>query len=297
MSKIIVKITVALLAALLVIQLVRVQLREEEGIPEPSGMSRVRVEEISIRRVLRTHRYTGRLEGIRQAVIYPSVPGVVKEKLKKPGDKVEKDGGVLLIDRYEEGVGYEYSRVRSPIAGKVLEIIPDVGERVSPQHGVASVADTSVMETVIYVPEEEASLVEKGREAFVRVKALEDMVFTGTVAEVEPALDRMTLRRKVRINIDNPDGILRPFMVCSVDLVVEMAEDARAVPLASVLQREGEEGIFIVDGDDYARWRPATVLLRGDSYAALEGDFSTGERVAVYGHFGLVPDRKVQILD
>ncbi len=297
MIKKIIKIAFFILAALLVIQLVRVQLREEAGVAQPEGMSRIRTEDVEIRTVRKTHRYSGSLEGIRQAMLYPPVPGIVKEKLKQPGDTVRKDEAVLLIDRYEEGFEYEYSRLRSPIAGRLLEIVPGIGERVSPQQGVASVADTSVMKVTVHVPEEEALLVRQGQEAFIRVKALEGQVFTGRVAEIEPALDRMTMRRKVRLRVENPGDMLRPSMVCSVDLVVDRAENAKTVPLISVVERQGKEGLFIIDSRDYARWKPVRVILKGDKYAALEGDFSTGDRVAVEGHYGLVPDRKVEITD
>ncbi len=297
MIKKIIKIALVLLAALVIVQLVRVQLREEPGIPEPEGLSRVRLQEIQERTVSRTHRYTGRMEGIKEALLFPSVPGVVREKLVPAGSKVEEDGYVLLIDRYEEGVEYEYSRVRTPIGGKVIEIMAEIGERVSPETPVAAVADTSVMKITLHVPEEEAVLVREGRRAYVRVKALADEVFEGWVDEVGPALDRKTLRRKVKVHVENPLQKLRPSMVCSVDLEVKRAEDAKAVPLNSVVEREEEEGIFIIDPEGYARWRPAEVLLRGDRYAAVEGDFETGERVAYEGHYGLLPDREVEILD
>ncbi len=297
MVKKIIKTVLVLLAALVAFQLVRVQLREEPETPAHEGLSRVRLQEIEYRTVTRTHSYTGRLKGIREAMLFPSVPGVVREKLVRPGTFVEEEEGVLLVDRFEEGAEFEYSRVRSPIGGRVMEIIPGIGERVGPQNPVATVADTTVMESTLHIPEEEAVLVKEGQRAYVRVKALGDMVFAAEVYEVEPALDRETMRRKVKIRMENPDRKLRPSMLCSVELEVKEVKEAKGVPLNSVIEREGAEGIFIIDPDNYARWRPVKVKLRGDRYAAVEGEFEAGERVAFDGHYGLVPDRAVEIID
>ncbi len=297
MVKKIIKTGLVLLAGLLIVQLVRVQLREEPVTPDPEGFSRVRVQEIRERTVTRTHRYTGRLKGIKEAMLFPSVPGILREKLVSPGSVVRKDGGVLLVDRYEEGVEYEFSRVRSPIEGRVMEIIPGIGERVRPQEPVATVSDISVMEVTLHIPEEEALIIREGQRAYVSVKALGEEVFPGRVYEIEPALDRMSLRRKVKVRVENPRLKLRPSMVASADLAVKEIENTKAVPLSAVVEREGEEGIFLIDSGNYARWKPVEVKLRGDRYAAVEGEFETGDRVAYYGHYGLVPDREVEILE
>lgn len=297
MSKKLIKIILAAVAALLVIQLLRVQLKEQPGTPESEGMSRIRIGNIEGKTVRKKYRYTGKMEGIRQVMLYPPVPGILKEKTSLSGSRVEKDGTVLLVDRYEEGLEYEYSRVRSPIAGTVMEIMPDIGERVLPSQPVAIVADTSNMKATLHVPEEEAAVMEEGQEVFLRVKSLEDKIFSGTVTEVQPALDRKTMRRKIRIRVQNSRGLLRPSMICEADVVVKKVEAEKAVPLISIVRRENREGIFIVDEDSYARWKPVEIILRGNEYAAVEGDFKEEEKVAVEGHFGLVPGRKVEIIN
>ncbi len=285
-----------LLAALLVIQIVRVQMADEAEVPEPEGLSRIRTEEIERRDVVRTYRYTGKMRGIKQVMLFPSVPGVVKEKPVSLGSSIEKDAPVILVDRYEEGVEYKYSRVRSPVSGRVMEIIPDIGERVSPQQPVASVADTSVMRITLHIPHQEAMLVREGQGVSLRVKALGEEKFTGSVYEIEPALDRKTMKRKVEIRVDNERDRLRPYMVCEVGIAVDEIDGAKAVPLISVVEREGEKGVFIIGEENYARWYPVEVLLLGDEYAAVEGDFQEGNRVAYDGHYGLVSGRPVEVL-
>lgn len=262
------------------------------------GISRVRVAKVSVRKVEKKLSYTGAVKGIKEAFVYSSVPGILRKKLNKVGDSVKKDEPIIMIDRDEVALEYSMSEIKSPIDGKVLEIMQDVGSRVTPQQPVAKVGDLSRVEVKVEVTPAEARLIRKGQKAEIFVDAYPERIFSGNVEEVGAALDRLSRKVPVKIILSNPRRMLKSQMVSKVSITVESVESALTVANTAVVKRSGKKGIFIVDGESIARWITPKFLLKGEEFTAFTGgNITEGDSVIIDGSYGLIPDRVVEIIE
>lgn len=274
---------------------VMVGIKEGEQEIAPQGKSRVRVQDVLITSVRRGLNYTGEIKGINEADVYSDVPGILREKLKRAGDKVKQDEVILRIDRDEVGLEYSMSSVESPIDGRILEIIPDTGERVVPQRPVARVGNTDKVKIITEITPEDSLEIKLGQTAQIKVDIYPDRIFKGKVSQIGAGLKNLSRKVQIEITANNPGEVLKSGMLCDVEIIVDEVKKKTAVPRCAVVERDGKKGIFIVDEENIARWKEVGILVEGDKYIAVDGKIEKGAKVVVEGNYGLVPDREVQI--
>ncbi|MDY7093014.1 MAG: efflux RND transporter periplasmic adaptor subunit [Acidobacteriota bacterium] len=136
--------------------------------------------------------------------------------------------------------------VRAPIGGRVVKKHVTVGELVMPEKNLFTIADLSRVWVWIDVFERDMALVHEGDAVEVRVDAFPDRDFHGEVVYIgaEVAPDTRTVR--ARIDVPNPERLLRPGMFAAVRLtdphggsLQTPAPEALVVPAAAVV-RDGE---------------------------------------------------------
>jgi multidrug resistance efflux pump len=115
----------------------------------------------------------------------------------------------------------------SPLAGVVLERGVDLGELAVPQKALLTLADLDTVQLTVYLPNIDLERAKVGATVAVRVANFADQVFNGTVtyigqeAEFPPQDvprqdEREALSFAVRIQIANPDHLLKPGMPAEV---------------------------------------------------------------------------------
>jgi len=288
MKKIVVIILV-LIAVLAVWRIVQGPPEAEEEII--FGVSAVSAETPEVRSISRVLEYDAVASARNEAYVFPDVPGIVSRLVKKPGDEVKKDEAILLIDRSQLGLEYAPAEVRSPISGRVLDIMADPGSRAVPQQHVAIVGDTDSMELKFEAPSGEARLIKTGQSARITSSAIPGAEVAGSVSRVAAVLSPVTKKIPVRVTAPNPDGVLIPGMICLVGVTVETRE-LLSVSSSALLLRDGERGVFIIDENDTALWTPVEVVIEGPGFAGIKG-LKKEDRVAYDGNFGLIPGGKV----
>jgi HlyD family secretion protein len=132
-----------------------------------------------------------------------------------------------------------YATVRSPLAGRVLEVYTEEGNAVSPVTAVTggtlllSIAGTRALHLEGKVDENEVARVAVGQEARVRTEAYPDRIFTGRVTKIAPLGERIQNVTYFEVEIEIVDEqahLLRPRMSGDADIVTEVVEDALLVP-------------------------------------------------------------------
>lgn len=100
--------------------------------------------------------------------------------------------------------------LQSPLSGMVIEKHMAEGEYVMMGGPIYTLADLSNVWAVLDAYESDMNWLRYGQEVEVQVEALPGEVIKSRIALIEPTLDPMTRTTKVRINLDNKDGRLRP---------------------------------------------------------------------------------------
>jgi HlyD family secretion protein len=128
--------------------------------------------------------------------------------------------------------------LRAPVAGFVLSAVEDIGAMVGPGTGPLFVISPPLGELMLTVPVSEADigLVRVGQEAIFTVSAHPDKRFPAKVGEIEsePQRNGSSVSYRVRLRVQNPEGVLLPGMTANVTLEIAEANETLAVREASL---------------------------------------------------------------
>jgi membrane fusion protein, multidrug efflux system len=107
---------------------------------------------------------------------------------------------------------------------------------------------------------------------------------TGLLTAAEPHVDELTGVVVLRIEFDNPDGLLLPGMYVQVEMPTARIENAFLVPQEGVSRdRRGNPQTLVVGPDDTVEARPLTLLQDKGAYWVVTEGISDGDRVIVSG--------------
>ena len=175
---------------------------------------------------------------------------------------------------------------RSPADGFVVEKQAVQGMHVMPGQTLYKVVDLSVVWVEADVYENEIKSIRVGSPATVTVDAYPADHFPGRVIYIYPTMDEKTRTAKVRFQLVNRGGRLKPGMYANVELS-GAGRSGLVVPVNAVLDSGREQIVFVAQGDGY--FDPRRVKLGNrleDTIEIVEG-LKEGEQVATGATFFL----------
>jgi Cu(I)/Ag(I) efflux system membrane fusion protein len=158
------------------------------------------------------------------------------------------------------------------------------GMRVTPGDTLFEIADYSHLWVMADVYETDLSAVRLGMSASLSMAYLPGRTWRGTVTWIAPTVDEQTRTIKVRVEVDNANGELKPEMFADVQLTAAGASGLLAPD--SAFLRSGERTLAFVDLGD-GRLEPREVRLGarvGGELQVLSG-LAEGERVVTAANF------------
>jgi membrane fusion protein (multidrug efflux system)/multidrug efflux system membrane fusion protein len=189
-----------------------------------------------------------------------------------------------------------YTVIRSPFAGVVYQRSVDSGEIASTMGGtpLLRLADLSSVYYEATVPERAALKVTAGQRVDVTVQGDGDRVVVGKVERLVPIADPMSRDFLLRISIVDPSDVIKPGIFARGAVVVQERRDVVVIPKAAIVQREGNQVVFIVDGER-AEARTLVLGLTDSTRAEVIRGVDAGEKVVVVGAEGLQDGAVVQV--
>lgn len=173
----------------------------------------------------------------------------------------------------------------APETGVVVEKNVLEGGNIMAGTDLYKIADLSTVWVYADIYEYEVPFVKVGQEANVTLAYTPGEVFTGKVSYIFPYLNSETRTIRVRIEIPNPLGALKPEMFATVELQSPLAVEAVAVPEQAVIH-SGERNVVVVAlGDGRFESRNVSLgVLAGGYYQVLDG-INEGESIVVSSQF------------
>ena len=122
----------------------------------------------------------------------------------------------------------DWTIIRSPINGVVLEKLVEPNELVVPQSfggtrgpstALIAIADPKDLQVEIDLSEADLSKVSMGQKCRVSPEAYPDKTFSGHVAEIAPEADRQKGTLQIKVQIHEPDHFLTPNLSAKVDFL------------------------------------------------------------------------------
>ena len=118
--------------------------------------------------------------------------------------------------------------IYSPLSGVVIHKNAREGMYVNTGTAIYTIADLKQVWIILDAYESDISLLKHGQEVTLTVEALPGQTFTGNIAFIDPVMDDRTRTVKIRLNISNENGALKPgmFIRASVKAVLDSNGDA-----------------------------------------------------------------------
>ena len=175
---------------------------------------------------------------------------------------------------------------RSPASGYVIEKQAVKGLHVMPGQTLYKVTDLSVVWVDADVYETDLPLVRPGARAMITTEAYPDERVAGRVVYIYPSVSEQTRTTKVRVELPNRGGRLKPGMFANVELTSPAGVGLK-VPTNAVLDSGKEQIVFVAQGE--GRFQPRRVKLGrrlADAVQIISG-LKEGEIVATGATFFL----------
>ncbi len=173
--------------------------------------------------------------------------------------------------------------VRAPISGKILEMTAVPGEfRNDTNAPVMTIADLSTVWVASDVPETSIRLIQVNERLEIELVAYPGETFTGRVTRIADVVDPQTRTVKVRAEMDNSRGRLRPEMFGKIRHVEKM-EPRPVVPAGTVIQGDGQNIVYVEKSPGVFEPRPVTLGPRVKDGVAILTGLRAGDRVVVDG--------------
>ncbi|HDQ41675.1 MAG TPA: efflux RND transporter periplasmic adaptor subunit [Desulfonatronum sp.] len=204
--------------------------------------------------------------------------------------KAQVDQRQAALRAAEVRLGYAAVRATWPENGTdnprvVGERFVDEGATLSANAQMLSVLDISGLRAVFHVTERDYPRLRVGQQAEVTLDALPGMVFAGQVSRIAPIFREASRQARIELELDNAQGLMKPGMFIKATLELGRAEDALFVPSAALVRREGDQGVFVVTGEQKARYVSVrTGIAEGDHTQLLEPADLTGDVVVLGQH-------------
>jgi RND family efflux transporter MFP subunit len=183
----------------------------------------------------------------------------------------------------------DYTIVRAPFAGVVVDKAAQMGETISPffggggftQTGIATIVDMSSLEVDVDVNEAYIHRVHPGQQAVAVLDAYPDWKIPAHVIAIVPTADKSKATVKVRVAFDRLDPRILPDMGVRVSFLQagsgkpgapagSLAAGTVWVPDSAVVKRAGRTVVFVIQGER-ARERPVTPGASEGGLRAVQG--------------------------
>ncbi len=178
-------------------------------------------------------------------------------------------------------VALDETTVRAPVAGIVSERLVSEGALVGQTTPIVTLIPPG-LELKVAVEESNLAAVAAGQAVTVSVAAYPDREFRGTVRTVSPTVDPQSRTVEVKIDLEDPQGLLRPGMFAQVGIVTLSRPGALLVPRDAVVNLGTEQVVFVVRENRAVRVAVKLGISSANGYEVVEG-LQEGEQVVVTG--------------
>lgn len=187
------------------------------------------------------------------------------------------------------------SRIVAPFDGWIIEEHTEIGQWVEEGGPVVEMVDLSRLKVEVPVPERFVPFIRRGDPVTAVFDGLPGFKASGTVFSVVAQADRAARTFPVKMEIPNPELIIKSGMVARVTVTVGEAYQALVVPKDALVLKSGKEFVFLVQ-DGVAVQQPVEPGLQTDGLVEVTGDLEAGMDVVVQGNERLLPGQAVRIL-
>lgn len=223
---------------------------------------------------------------------------------------MNENGSLPPIKMVEAETGLNQAKANTAIAKKNVEennlyatsngtigkIYLTQGMNTGPGVTVVDLLEINTVYVKIPVPEDEISSLKQNIKATVSIPAISKKSI-GEVKEIGVTADLLSHSYPVKIEISNPDLLIKPGMVCSVTIDSESNKTGFLIS-GKALQKDinGNQFVYVVDGKNKANKKIVKTISLIENKVLVEGEIKEGDLIIVSGQEKLKPQMSVNII-
>ena len=184
-------------------------------------------------------------------------------------------------------------QVKAPVGGYVVarNVNPNMQLRPDDANPLFTISDLSRVWVLINVYETDVEEVKVGEPVTITALAYPDKQFEGTITNISNVVDADTRVLQARVELANPDGLLKSDMFCTVALHLATAgqQGLALNPKAVIFSKDS---YFVVKQDSPGKYRvvPVRVIRTTSDYTYVTGNLHDGDQVVTEGSLLLFND-------
>ena len=190
-----------------------------------------------------------------------------------------------------------YQQVIAPFDGVITQRNIDVGSLITADAtggtSMFSMTHSDVIRVWIYVPQDSAFGVKPGIEAAIRVPAMPNLTFHGSVTRIADALQPGTRTLLTEVDVPNPDGALQPGVYCTVELKIPRQSPALIVPASAIIFNQNGMQVAVVE-NGVAHLHKMTITTDYGTEVEISEGVKDGDQVILQPPVNLADGDKVQ---
>lgn len=175
--------------------------------------------------------------------------------------------------------------ITATASGTVIEKPSVAGMRFMPGEVLFKIANLNHVWLSADVFEQDLGKIKLGTSARINIATYPDKKFSGKVDFIYPTLNSETRTGKIRIELPNPNGLLKPAMFAYVELIPSTQQAVLAVPDSAIIDSGTRQIVLLAKGE--GKFEPRTVKLgvHGDGYVEVLSGVTDGEAVVTQANF------------
>jgi membrane fusion protein (multidrug efflux system) len=189
------------------------------------------------------------------------------------------------------------SEVLSPFTGFIARRKVSRGEYVSAGDELFDLVALDPIEIEFHLAEGDSGRVALGNPVTLRVAPYPDTDFEAQVTAISPTIDSLTRTLRVKAELANPEGRLRPGLFARVDLGISERLDVPMVPEEAVLQRADGSVVFRLVSDERVERINVRLGVHRDGNVEVAQGLKPGDRVVVRGQAELMNGSVISLRD
>jgi membrane fusion protein (multidrug efflux system) len=183
--------------------------------------------------------------------------------------------------------------VTAPFSGLIARRTVSRGEFVAPGQELFELVSLDPVEVEFRLTEIDSGRVALGQMVGVRVAPFPDETFGATVTFVSPTIDTRTRTLRVKAQLENPEGRLRPGLFARVDLGIAEREGVPMILEEAVLQRADGAVVFRANGENRVERIVIETGVYHGGYVEVVKGLAPGDRIVSRGQARLVEGQLV----
>jgi membrane fusion protein (multidrug efflux system) len=210
-----------------------------------------------------------------------SAGGVIsKEELDKQAYAVAEARAAVKLQRHQIGL----TSVRAPFTGTITARKIEVGALAGTATPLFSIADLTVLEIDLHLPERDAATVKIDAE--VELELVDGSTFAGKIVRRAPVVDASTGTVKFTVRASAFPINAAPGAFARARVLVDARPAAPSLPRAAIFEIEGAPHVYVID-DGKARRRPVELGLVGTDAAEVVSGIGPEDVVVADGNAGI----------